>query len=364
MDTRHDPSSPTGGVPEPGDSTTPPDAPPTVTEVGHYRRPLLGVPWIAAALLVPALMVGLSTIGKTPASTSLGAGGIPATAGASSSAGAAGNPTTSASAKTSASASNSAAPSSAPTPEAGAPILQITQEGSTVTLSGSAKDAATASSLTAIVQSGYGSGIKVVNKLTINPDAASVDAGAFGALAGSLKNVKGLILQAFGNQVTLIGVAPDAKSKKAVLSAAGTAYPDAEVTSSGLLVGDPSKAPTSCDATPNYVAMLTTANRIQFLRGTLLTVASASEVNSIAAALKKCPSLKVEVAGNTDSSGGSSTNQALSLQRATVVKNRLVAQGVAATRITAVGNGETKPIASNDTDAGKLLNRRVDVTVK
>lgn len=363
MDTRHDPSSPTGGVPEPGDSTTPPDAPPTVTEVGHYRRPLLGVPWIAAALLVPALMVGLSTIGKTPASTSLGAGGIPATAGASSSAGAAGNPTTSASAKTSASASNSAAPSSAPTPEAGAPILQITQEGSTVTLSGSAKDAATASSLTAIVQSGYGSGIKVVNKLTINPDAASVDAGAFGALAGSLKNVKGLILQAFGNQVTLIGVAPDAKSKKAVLSAAGTAYPDAEVTSSGLLVGDPSKAPTSCEV-PQLRGHAHTANRIQFLRGTLLTVASASEVNSIAAALKKCPSLKVEVAGNTDSSGGSSTNQVLSLQRATVVKNRLVAQGVAATRITAVGNGETKPIASNDTDAGKLLNRRVDVTVK
>ena len=73
--------------------------------------------------------------------------------------------------------------------------------------------------------------------------AVSPHHAAFGALAGSLKNVKGLILQAFGNQVTLIGVAPDAKSKKAVLSAAGTAYPDAEVTSSGLLVGDPSKAP-------------------------------------------------------------------------------------------------------------------------
>jgi OOP family OmpA-OmpF porin len=72
----------------------------------------------------------------------------------------------------------------------------------------------------------------------------------------------------------------------------------------------------------------------------------------------------LEIAGHTDNSGDSASNLALSQQRADSVRNYLVQQGVAPGMLVAKGYGDTRPVASNDTDEGKFRNRRIEFTVQ
>ena len=87
------------------------------------------------------------------------------------------------------------------------------------------------------------------------------------------------------------------------------------------------------------------------------------EINRVSQVLTQYPETRIMVAGHTDSDGAEAFNQDLSVRRAENVRNALVAQGVSAARITTMGFGETQPIADNNTQAGKQLNRRVVVTI-
>lgn len=75
------------------------------------------------------------------------------------------------------------------------------------------------------------------------------------------------------------------------------------------------------------------------------------------------PDLKVQVEGYTDNIGSQEYNQKLSQQRADAVRDFLVSQGVQANNITSTGYGESDPIASNSTSAGRAQNRRVQLVV-
>jgi outer membrane protein OmpA-like peptidoglycan-associated protein len=75
------------------------------------------------------------------------------------------------------------------------------------------------------------------------------------------------------------------------------------------------------------------------------------------------PGLKIEVEGHTDSVGGESFNQQLSEQRSGSVRDYLIKQGLQSASITAVGFGKSRPVASNDTAAGRQQNRRVELVV-
>lgn len=77
--------------------------------------------------------------------------------------------------------------------------------------------------------------------------------------------------------------------------------------------------------------------------------------------LKEYPHAKFSLEGHTDSDGSNELNQTLSENRAQAVKTYLVEHGIATDRLRAVGFGETRPIASNKTRAGKAQNRRVEV---
>ena len=80
--------------------------------------------------------------------------------------------------------------------------------------------------------------------------------------------------------------------------------------------------------------------------------------------VREFPSARLTVEGHTDNVGNNAANQALSQQRAIAVRDYLL-QNVAmsADRITAVGYGKNRPIAPNDTAAGRARNRRIDVTI-
>lgn len=87
-------------------------------------------------------------------------------------------------------------------------------------------------------------------------------------------------------------------------------------------------------------------------------------LDQVAELLRKHPEItRVEVQGYTDSTGDAAYNQTLSERRASAVRDYLVSQGVAAERLSAKGFGEEQPIATNDTDAGREKNRRVEFLI-
>ncbi|MBS3965029.1 MAG: OmpA family protein [Methylomonas sp.] len=75
--------------------------------------------------------------------------------------------------------------------------------------------------------------------------------------------------------------------------------------------------------------------------------------------MRQNPGLTVEIQGHTDSYGTDAYNQNLSERRAAAVKNDLTKRGISAARMTTKGFGESQPVESNDTDAGRAYNRRV-----
>jgi OOP family OmpA-OmpF porin len=88
------------------------------------------------------------------------------------------------------------------------------------------------------------------------------------------------------------------------------------------------------------------------------------KIESISTLLKQYPTAKFSIEGHTDSDGSDAFNQKLSQERADVVKNALIERGMKAENLSAVGYGESKPVASNKTAAGKAKNRRTEVVLQ
>jgi outer membrane protein OmpA-like peptidoglycan-associated protein len=94
-----------------------------------------------------------------------------------------------------------------------------------------------------------------------------------------------------------------------------------------------------------------------------LTTDSYAHLGLIVGFLKKYQYLRYEIQGHTDSRGDENYNLLLSAARAASVRNYLTNQGIPDSSIIAIGYGKTKPIASNNTAAGRALNRRVQFVV-
>lgn len=112
--------------------------------------------------------------------------------------------------------------------------------------------------------------------------------------------------------------------------------------------------------------VITLSGSILFVTAKWDLLASAQvKLNDVATALiKEDPLSKMVVEGYTDSQGGASYNQDLSLHRAQAVRDYLVTRGIAADRITAQGFGLTNPIADNKSAEGRANNRRVEIVVQ
>ena len=88
-----------------------------------------------------------------------------------------------------------------------------------------------------------------------------------------------------------------------------------------------------------------------------------TSIQKISDILKKYPENRITVIGHTDSTGSDATNQALSEQRARAVKAMMVSRGVPASAVTALGAGESSPVASNKSQQGRAQNRRVELQI-
>jgi outer membrane protein OmpA-like peptidoglycan-associated protein len=90
---------------------------------------------------------------------------------------------------------------------------------------------------------------------------------------------------------------------------------------------------------------------------------AASKLDRVAASLNSQTNIKVEIDGYTDNVGSKSYNLLLSQQRAEAVRQYLIGKAVDASRMTTQGFGETRPVASNKTAAGREANRRVEFKI-
>jgi outer membrane protein OmpA-like peptidoglycan-associated protein len=87
------------------------------------------------------------------------------------------------------------------------------------------------------------------------------------------------------------------------------------------------------------------------------------ELDRLVKMLTENPAMEIEISAHTDNKGTAEHNIKLSDERAQSVKDYIFSKGIAATRVVSQGYGETKPVASNETEEGRQFNRRVEFTI-
>jgi outer membrane protein OmpA-like peptidoglycan-associated protein len=126
-------------------------------------------------------------------------------------------------------------------------------------------------------------------------------------------------------------------------------------------------APSTAAAIKACTAVLAKASRSGRIRfpssDTEIRPWSRPALDKVIAALKRCPTLRIEVAGYTDVTGTRALNEKLSKERAAAVVATLVTAGIQADRLKSTGYASQRPIANNRTQAGRARNRRVELTV-
>lgn len=123
--------------------------------------------------------------------------------------------------------------------------------------------------------------------------------------------------------------------------------------------------PSAVDVRLSRVDTRITLTGIYFASGSaFLSPESYPVIDEAVLRLQVNPDTRIEIAGHTDAEGGAAANLALSQRRAEAVRDYIVrAHGISADRLVARGYGETRPVASNDTQAGRAQNRRVELLV-
>jgi len=114
----------------------------------------------------------------------------------------------------------------------------------------------------------------------------------------------------------------------------------------------------------NEIAVHLTNDILFDFNSAALRFESQQTLRDLAANFQRYPDETVSVEGHTDNIGSPEYNQGLSVRRAYSVRDYLVNQGVQLSRVSAIGYGENRPKATNDTPEGRQLNRRVEIHIR
>ena len=113
----------------------------------------------------------------------------------------------------------------------------------------------------------------------------------------------------------------------------------------------------------NEISVAMTSDILFDFDSDVLRAESRRNLDNLAANLSSFGDSKLLLVGHTDDVGSDPYNLDLSRNRATAVASYLMSKGVASSRVETAGRGESEPIATNDTDAGRQQNRRVEIAV-
>jgi outer membrane protein OmpA-like peptidoglycan-associated protein len=195
-------------------------------------------------------------------------------------------------------------------------------------------------------------GVRMVNEVAEIPGSAEAKAAEAKAAADKAAADKAAADKAAADKVAADkSASPSLADKKAAAIAAAKTLP-----ATGAL------AAADCQTA---LSGLAAAENLRFVTGSA-TISEESKglIGRIGAVLARCPIVKIEIAGHSDSAGEEENNLTLSQRRAEAVVLLLTAGGGDAARLSAVGYGSAKPVASNDTAEGRAENRRIEFLVK
>ncbi|WP_243841483.1 OmpA family protein [Mycobacterium sp. DL592] len=251
--------------------------------------------------------------------------------------------------------------------------LSIIRNGNDFTLSGDLPDLSVKASLLDSLKAALGPGVNLIDKLNIKAGVSAPDFSGLGGLFKAALDIPDFNFDLSGGTVTLTGTAPSEEVKAAVEAAAKAAWPNVTIVNN-ITVKGPAPATTAptatapaggggCGSLQSDIAAALNAPINFETDGFTLTPATQQMLAAVAAKIKVCPTARIVVTGYTDNTGNDSINIPLSGNRAKSVGDYLVSQGVSAAEITTNGLGAANPIATNDTEAGRAQNRRVEITV-
>ncbi|HTY28470.1 MAG TPA: OmpA family protein [Mycobacterium sp.] len=314
-------------------------------ESRYYRR-TPGLGWLLGLLLIPLLLglIGWGTLGKPKVSVSTPSVSITAP--------------------------------SLSVPSLNFAPLSIIRNGNDFTLTGDLPDLSVKTSLLDALKAALGGGVNLIDKLDIKAGVSAPDFSGLGALFKAAVDIPDFNFDLSAGTLTLTGTAPSDEVKAAVEAAAKAAWPNVTIVNNIVVkAGIPSGVP-SAPATPTATAPSGDCGSLQSdiasaltapinfeTDGFTLTPATQQMLSAVAAKIKACPTAKIAVTGYTDNTGNDAINIPLSNNRAKSVGDYLVSQGVSAAEVTTSGQGAANPVASNDTEAGRAQNRRVEITV-
>ncbi len=328
-----------------------------VAQMGH-RHDANKIIWADAAETAPAATTTTTT--AAPATTTTAPATTTTAAPATTTTTRAATTTTAAAATTTIAATTT---TTAPAPAGVDVAAAIAAKG--VTLTGFvANDAERATIVNAAVAA-FGPA-NVVDQLQLR---AAAPAGAFDAAVGRLASV----LTAFGPTVQ----SGQARLVNTTLTVSGTAFTTQAAAEANDAVGAAERAGgvtvSGTVAAPAAPSQATLQARLADLLGrtginfapdsAVITPESEAILVTAAQSILAVPGVPIEIGGHTDSQGSAAANRTLSDARANAVLQNLVAKGVPAAQLTAVGFGPDRPIADNGTPEGRATNRRIEFTV-
>ncbi|WP_160113664.1 OmpA family protein [Phyllobacterium salinisoli] len=206
---------------------------------------------------------------------------------------------------------------------------------------------------------------------TLTVNGVAPDRNSLASLMAALKTHPGDL--ALG-QVNLQADAPDSMEKTASVQSTEPQAASRDTVTTPLSDGSAgqtqvavaqSEAPLDNAGCQSLLSNITRDDTIHFEIGsTRIHTDSAKILDSVVATAQRCPTGNIEIQGYTDSEGSSKVNLALSQRRSDAVKQYLAKAGIDGSRLTAIGYGPAKPVASNDTPDGRAKNRRIEFLVK
>jgi outer membrane protein OmpA-like peptidoglycan-associated protein len=233
--------------------------------------------------------------------------------------------------------------------------------GDELTLTGDAPDVAFRERVAQTVPERFGD-IAVRDSLSVRDGAADgTDTVLQAALAELAAFEEGDVVLRDG-RLEISGTLRPGSDPSAVKQRVESALADGFVLDFQATAAAPAAVAEECQSA---LSELLAGRSVQFAFGSAdLDTASHALLDDIAEAAGRCPDAALEVAGHTDSAGDAEFNQRLSLARARSVVAYLTARGVAASRLEAVGYGESQPRADNTTAQGRRENRRIEIVVQ
>jgi OOP family OmpA-OmpF porin len=237
-----------------------------------------------------------------------------------------------------------------------APELKTIITGESVVLRGTLADQESINTIVSQAEQGFGAG-NVANTLRVGENISALPNldGFFLSLVGKSFDLYTLTATLRGNQLSLKGTinSREANTMLATQMANGLGL---EVENS-LTVATP-----ACDVLINE---LLSSRPINFASGRAIIKNESFELlENIKSIMRRCPDANFEVSGHSDSTGKLSVNMELSKQRAQAVIDHLAGSWLNTAKFTATGYGSSRPIADNNTDEGRALNRRIGFKLK